>query len=322
MASITKRNGKYQVRVRSKDTPTQCKSFSIKSDALKWARDTEQAAERGQLLDADCTLMELLDRYEREISRKKRGYNVERYRLQTLRASSIAQMNVSKLKPFHVASYRDTRLRVVSSGSVKRELVVLSHAISVAMMDWGYNLPSNPCQRVRKPAEGKARDRRLQDDEFNRLLDACRCSDNSYLTPLVELAIESGMRRGELLSIRWEDVYIDIRTIHLPITKNGNSRDVPLSNRAKNILSELPKGRSGVVFPIHFEAFKGLWKRACKRASIEDLHFHDLRHEATTRFFEKGLNVMEVAAITGHKDLRMLQRYTHLRATEIAKRLS
>jgi integrase len=105
------------------------------------------------------------------------------------------------------------------------------------------------------------------------------------------------------------------------MTKNGSSRDVPLSSRARDILSDLPRGLPEVVFPIHFEALKGLWKRACKRADIEDLHFHDLRHEATTRFFEKGLNVMEVAAITGHKDLRMLKRYTHLDVKKLASSL-
>jgi len=129
------------------------------------------------------------------------------------------------------------------------------------------------------------------------------------------------MRRGELLSTLWSDVHIEESYIHLPMTKNGSSRDVPLSSRARDILSDLPRGLSEVVFPIHFEALKGLWKRACKRADIEDLHFHDLRHEATTRFFEKGLNVMEVAAITGHKDLRMLKRYTHLDVKKLASSL-
>jgi len=123
------------------------------------------------------------------------------------------------------------------------------------------------------------------------------------------------------LSLEWDNVHLDQSYCHLPITKNGSSRDVPLSGKAKTVLSNLPQVSGDRVFPIHFEALKGLWKRACKRAEIDDLRLHDLRHEATSRFFEKGLNVMEVAAITGHKDLRMLQRYTHLKATEIAGRL-
>ena len=104
-------------------------------------------------------------------------------------------------------------------------------------------------------------------------------------------------------------------------TKNGSPRDVPLSTTAKSLLTDLPRDISGFVFPIHFEALKGLWRRATSRAGIQDLHFHDLRHEVTSRFFEKGLNVMEVATITGHKDLRMLQRYTHLKAEDLARKL-
>lgn len=318
MASISKRNGKYHVRVRAKGVRTQCKTFSTKADAVSWAREADRAAEKGLIADADCTVYQLLERYQREVSSKKRGRDVEKYRIKTLRTSSLANIHLSKLKPFHIADYKDHRSKKVSGGSVKRELVILSHALSVAMIDWGYNLQGNPCQMIRKPSEGRPRSRRLEGDEYNRLIGSCRQSENPYLAPLVELAIETAMRRGELLSIRWEDVFIDKRIIHLPMTKNGESRDIPLSTRAIDILEGLPKSSSELLFPIHIEALKGLWKRACKRTGIEDLRFHDLRHEATTRFFEKGLNVMEVAAITGHKDLRMLQRYTHLDARKLA----
>ena len=129
------------------------------------------------------------------------------------------------------------------------------------------------------------------------------------------------MRRGEILGLRWADVDMGKRTLHLPITKNGESRTVPLSIRARQVLEGLPRDITEKVFPISGTALRGLWNRACKRAEIEDLNFHDLRHEATSRFFEKGLNVIEVASITGHKDPRMLQRYTHLRAEDLAKKL-
>ena len=117
--------------------------------------------------------------------------------------------------------------------------------------------------------------------------------------------------------------HIDVvkRTAHLPMTKNGSSRTVPLSTKAITVLDSLPKDISGKVFPVSPYALRGVWRRATKKLGIENLRFHDLRHEATCRFFELGLNVMEVAAITGHKDLRMLQRYTHLRAEDLAKKL-
>ncbi len=180
MASIAKRNGRYHVRVRKNGFPIQCRSFTGKRDALRWAADAERAAENGQLLLDDCSVGELLDRYRQEISSKKRGGNVEGYRIKTLRRSLLAPIRLSQLKSVHVARYRDDRLKQVSSASVKRELVILSHAISVAMKDWGYNLPNNPCQQIRKPIEGKGRDRRLVDNEYARLLHACRASENPY----------------------------------------------------------------------------------------------------------------------------------------------
>ena len=130
------------------------------------------------------------------------------------------------------------------------------------------------------------------------------------------------MRRGELLSLKRFNVNVSKRYVHLPDTKNGDSRNVPLSPTALSIVNDISADDTNeLVFPVHYEGLKGLWKRAVKRADITDLRFHDLRHEATSRFFEKGLNVMEVAAITGHKDLRMLKRYTHLRAEDLALKL-
>ena len=129
------------------------------------------------------------------------------------------------------------------------------------------------------------------------------------------------MRRGELLGLEWAEIDLVNRTAHLPVTKNGTDRTVPLSTTAVETLESLPRDITGKVFPISKTSLIGLWRSACKRAEIEDLHFHDLRHEATSRFFEKGLNVIEVAAITGHKDVRMPQRYTHLRAEDLAKKL-
>ena len=129
------------------------------------------------------------------------------------------------------------------------------------------------------------------------------------------------MRRGELLNLKWQHINFDQRTCHRPITKNGSSRDIPLSSCAIETLRDLPRNLSGVVFPVSPVALRELWRRACGRASIEDLRFHDLQHETTSRFFERGLNVMEVASITRHKDLRILQRYKHLSAEDLAKRL-
>ena len=143
-----------------------------------------------------------------------------------------------------------------------------------------------------------------------------------WLLPLVQLALETAMRQGELLRLHWEYIDLNRGTAHLPDTKNGEARTVPLSSTAIAVLRALPRALHGDVFRgVTTEAVKRSYMRAIRRAGSKDLRFHDLRHEATTRLFEKGLNIMEVASITGHKDLRMLRRYTHLKAEDLARKL-
>jgi integrase len=175
---------------------------------------------------------------------------------------------------------------------------------------------------VRRPPQGRPRNRRLQGDEEQRLLGACRDARNTWLVHFVALAIETGMRRSELLGLLWPNVDLERRIAFLPVTKNGESRGVPLSSRAVAILRGLPASSNGRVFgELTTDVLKQSFKRAVRRAGIAGLRLHDLRHEATSRFFEKGLNVMEIASVTGHKTLQMLKRYTHLSVTDLATRL-
>lgn len=321
MASLTKIKGVFHVRVRRKGHRAICKSFSYKADAIKWAAETERALQLGTLFEQDSTLGELLDRYAEQVSSKKKSAPDEATRIEKLKRSWLSGVYVSKLQASHLSQFRDELLKRVSPSTCLRDLALLSHVFTIAMKEWNYNLPSNPVTKIRKPSPNKPRDRRLEGNEQEQLLAELNTSGNIWAVPLVQFAIETAMRRGELLALRWEHVHMDKRYVHLPDTKNGTSRNVPLSATALAVLQSLPRDISGRVFPVHFEALKSLWQRATKRACIVDLNFHDLRHEATTRLFEKSLNVMEVASITGHKDLRMLQRYTHLRAEDLAKKL-
>ena len=324
MATFRKRKNRWDVQIRKPGYPIICKTFSHKTDAQRWAVETERQIEVGEYVPADLahldTLGALLAQYANVISIKKRGHEAEISRLTKMRRHKVAAVPLGKLTAFHIAQYRDDRLQHVSTTTVKKELQLISHALDIGRREWGLSV-KNVAADVSKPVEPKGRDRRLELGEEQSLLNAVSQSQNIWLAPLVEIAIETAMRRGELLSIEWSDVDLDRRTIHLENTKNGSPRTVPLSGRALEILNTMPRDISGRVFPTNAMALRGLWRRACKRANIDNLHFHDLRHEATSRFFEKGLNVMEVAAITGHKDLRMLQRYTHLRAEDLAKKL-
>ena len=198
---------------------------------------------------------------------------------------------------------------------MRLELALLSNLFTVAAKEWRMESLTNPVLAVRKPAASRPRERRLVGDEEARLLASCA----DWLRPMVILALETGMRKGEILALRWENVDLAKRVALLPDTKNGTARHVPLSSRAGDVLKGLPRNISGGVFTN--QNVSHAFIAATQKAGIEGLHFHDLRHEATSRLFEKGLNPMQVAAITGHKTLQMLKRYTHLRAEDLAKML-
>ena len=326
MATIEKRGQFWRVKIRRTGLPSQTRTFDNRTHAQQWARSVESDLDKGIVVDRRTaqrlSLAEVLERYRREVTPTKRGSADENLRLKAMAQRPFARIRMSALTSSQLAAYRDERLKVVSGATVNREFSVLSHAIDTARREWDVYLPTNPCTLVRRPPQGRPRDRRLQGDEEKRLLAACRGARNKWLVHFVALAIETGMRRGELLGLLWDNVDLERRTAFLPVTKNGESRGVPLSSRAIEVLRALPPSTNGRVFAeLTREALKQSFNRAARRAGITGLRVHDLRHEATSRFFEKGLNVMEVASVTGHKTLQMLKRYTHLSATDLATRL-
>lgn len=326
MATIRKRGRSWQAQVRRQGHPPITKSFQQKSDAELWAKQLEVDLERGDAgiivqKQTSTPLSDLLFRYQKEITPKKRGSEAEKYRLKTLLQHEIAKIPVCKLSASAVARYRDQRLQVVSSSSIRRELVILRHCLEVARKEWDVPLKENPVHNIQVPSDGKARERRLDEDELGALLIAADGCRNPYVKPVMQFALETGMRRGEILGLVWENIDLKARTAAIHQTKNGHTRTVPLSGAAVNVLKALPD-RDGTVFPISSNALRKSWERVKERAQLRDLRFHDLRHEAVSRFFELGLNVPEVALISGHRDPRMLFRYTHPKPTEIAKKLA
>ena len=172
------------------------------------------------------------------------------------------------------------------------------------------------------PPPAPPRNRRLEDGEFERLEEAAKQTKNPHIWPIVVFAIETGMRRDEVLGLRWEHVDLDRRIAFLPITKNGSSREVPLSTKAAQVLTaQRQRNDTSSPFPVTPNGFRLAWDRLRGRAGLSERRFHDLRHEAILRFFELGLNIPEVAVISGHKDPGMLFRYTHLRAVDLVNRL-
>jgi integrase len=229
---------------------------------------------------------------------------------------------MTAVTPSRIAQFRDDRLQQVSAGTVIRELAYLSAIINHSRREWGINV-ENPVSRVRKPSAPPGRDRVLTGLEEDRLLDALRPSGrrSPWVLPLVVLALETAMRRGELLALRWDDVNLLSRTATLHDSKNGEGRVVPLSSRAVEVLQGLRRSITGRVIPMSSFAVCAAFKRATARAGIEGFRFHDLRHSAISRIAVKLPNLIELGALSGHKSLRMLKRYYHVDAAALARKL-
>jgi integrase len=329
MATIRKLRGRWQAQVRRRGVAPRAKSFDTKADAQRWAQDLEAEANRsGWVADTrlaeKTTLRELLTRYCAEVTPGKRGAVSEASRINSILRCPMSHRTLAKLTSADVATYRDERLKSVAPATVVRELNTVSHAIEIATREWGLWLPRNPVKLVRRPQVPRGRTRRLKAGEEDRLLSACDRGRTPLMKPLIILAIETAMRRGEMLDLQWQHVDLVRCVAHLPLTKNGDSRDIPLSRRAVAILKELKADKSRDaerVFPVTGNSIRLAFEHLRVRAEMNDFHFHDLRHEGISRLFELGLNIAEVSAISGHRELKMLMRYTHLRAVDLVSRL-
>jgi integrase len=326
MASIRQRSGTWQARVIREGYPAEVKSFSTRNEAQKWARQIEGAMDGGgyqSRCDADkMRLSDALLRYAEEVSPTKRGHFDEVIRINALKRTKMAAYSMAKLSPAIVAGFRDDRLKMVGAGAVIRDLSLLSSVINHARREWGVTV-NNPCLLVKKPPTPAGRTRVLSTDEERRLLAAVAPIGrrNPEMLPLVQLALQTAMRRGELLALRWEHVDLDAQTAYLPTSKNGRPRLVPLSSAAVAVLASMCNRSEGAVFSIAAQTTAAAFKRATVRACIKGLRFHDLRHTATSRMADKLPNVIELAAVTGHSSIQMLKRYYHPNATLLARKL-
>jgi integrase len=323
MATIRKRFTGWQARVQRKGFSEKCKTFINRNDAAAWARMIESEMDRGLYLNRttveSTTLSELLTRYLNEITTHKKGARVEGYRIKAWLNTDLAKRYLSTLKATDFAIWRDNRIQSgVTANTIRLELAVISNLFNIAKSEWGFESITNLTEHIRTPKLPKGRTRRVTDKEIELLV---KNTESCELPCIIKVALETGMRRGEIASLEWKHINLSARTALLTDTKNGEARLIPLSTSCRDTIKSIPRNISGRLFNITPHAISYAFIRACKRAGLIDLHFHDLRHEAITRFFESGLNVMEVSSISGHKTLQMLKRYTHLKAEDLAKKL-
>ena len=323
MGCVRKRGKSWNAQVRVAGWRSFTKSFSKKSDAVAWINELEHKLRSALLpdviIDTKVTLGELLLKYAEEVSPTHKGCVPETYRLKSIARKWVGQLDIRYLTKQHFIQYRDDRLQAVTGSSTGSELALMKRVLDTAVKKWGYGIPYNPIKNIEFPKGSTARTRRLVSDEKKRLLIAASSQRNIYIAPIIEFAIETGMRRSEILNLRWIDVDLDSGFAFLFDTKNGEDRRVPLTKTARDVLASLP-AQDERVFPISANCVRLAWERTRKKTGISDLRFHDLRHEAVSRFFEMGMSVPEVALISGHKDMRQLFRYTHLNPTNVFKK--
>lgn len=313
MASIRKENGRWRVQV-SRDGRRRSKNCRTRGEAEHWAREFERllaAPEAGIQ-----TLGDAFKRFREKITPKRKGAKWEGNRLRALEATELASVRLSRLTPAHLAEYRDRRLEGVKGATVRRELNLIESVLEHARRDWGW-IQVNPIKDVKRPLGSKPRDRRISEDEIERLLLCLGYESgppqNTQQTVAVVflIALETGMRLGEIVSITRDNIFP--HHVHLKDTKNDDKRDVPLSTRAKELVAYAP-------FEVSRDVASVTFSRAVKNCQIENLRFHDSRHEAITRLSKK-LELMELARMVGVRDLRTLMIYYNEAAAELAKKL-
>lgn len=326
MATITKRTTGWFVQVRRKGYEPEYRTFRTKTEAAAWGRERDNAIDKGVTPIGSralrgTTLGDLIRRYLQEVTPTKASADTERLRLNKLLKAAMCDITLCDLTTAPIAAYRDARAKEVKPGTIARELGLVHNVIEVARRDWGIGLADNVISKIRRLPVRNARDRRLKPGELQRLQLALSSTRNSLIKPTISFAIETALRRGELLNLTWVSIDFTKRTAHIPHTKTGYARTVPLTDQAIAILNGLDRS-SDKVFPLTATALRLAWNRVRVRADMPDLRFHDLRHEAISRFAEMGLTTMELAVISGHRDMRMLMRYTHLRPDDLARKLA
>ncbi|MGH1429372.1 MAG: tyrosine-type recombinase/integrase [Arenicella sp.] len=283
------------------------------------------------------TISSAIERYLKEVTPTKKASTQQRETGRSKQLDSeLGKYSLAALNTEIIANYRDDRLAEgKSNNTVRLELALLSHIYTTAIQEWNIGITVNPVANIRKPSPGQGRDRRLTNDEEQRLLKACDEHSNPFLGWMVRLALYTAMRLGEISNLTRQQINLEKRTIHLSDTKNNESRTVPLTNKALVVINEalnhpirpmdthlLFYGEPGKTGDRKPYVINKLWNQALERAQINDLRFHDLRHEATSRFVEAGLSDQQVSSITGHKSMQMLRRYTHLRTEDLVSKIS
>ena len=319
---------RWQVQIRRYGVKPETKTFPTRDEAKIWARLIESEIDRGIYVSRyeaeHITFSELVHRYQKEVTPFKKSASREISRLKCLN-TFFGEFALARINSEMVARFRDERLSLNLSGAtVVKDLNTLSHIIDTAIKEWGFYLHLNPVKNIRKPRVNNFRSRRLSHEQQIILLAKCR-EHSLMMESVVIFAIETAMRLGEIINLNWSDIDTEKQIATLLHTKNAEVRQVPLSNLAITTVKALPRQLGSLKVFWKWKtvsSFESSWQRVLAKSEIQNFRFHDLRHEATSRLFEKNLNMLEVSTITGHKTLQMLKRYTHFSIDKITKKIN
>lgn len=325
MATITKQGNSWKAIVRRQGYPTQTKCFTLKSAAEQWARQTELEMTDGKYITVSKkSVKSLFEKFRDEVCPERKGCRWEVVRINAfIRDIDWMKLPVNKMSDEVLTKWKDDRLKKVSGATVNREMNLLSAVFQHARQVWKIKMQENPIGLVKRPPKGKARNRRISDDEYKAVVDYCNGttpeSATWYAGKMFAFSIETAMRMGEVSELLWADVHIKKRFLTVRDSKNTDSRHVPLSSAAIKLLSETPK-TDAFVFPANKGSVGTMFRRAIGALGIQDLHFHDTRHEGVSRLAKK-FDVMQLAKIIGHRDINSLMIYYNPTIEDLAGKL-
>ena len=324
MGCVRKRGNSWNAQVRISGWRSFTKTFQTKLDAKQWIVNLEKELKSKPLPEKNIKnlkLKDLFNKYKFEILPKLKSHKIVTYKLNFLSRLWLGEIKVINLTKGHLEQFCKDRKLVVKDGTIKSELMLIKRIVKIATDKWNYGIPFNAFYGIELPSPHKPRNRRATQEELSILIAHANKQRNTYISTIIQFAVETGMRRSEILKLKWIDVNLKTRIASLYDTKNGDERHIPLTKTAVQLLSNLTQ-LSDFVFPISANCLRLAWERCRKKSNIKGLRFHDLRHEAVSRYFEMGLSVPEVALISGHKDVRQLFRYTHLKPESLIAKYS
>ena len=339
MASIQKRNSSFRVRITRQGKSTLCATFYNRLEALQWAKQTEAQLRLGLYEEPlapakphqEVSFEEAATHYMNTHSIHKKIVRSETYRLRIL----IKRWNGLTITEVDKKAVRVLRDELITNGrsndTINHYFNTISKLFQMLSGEWDLEIV-NPIKGIRRMPPSQGRSKRVHRVIESTLLNACDALSYPLLKSIIEFAIQTGMRRGEIMGLSWGDLDLAERKAYLHTSKNGEPRQVPLTQRALEVLKALPKDEAGIAFPMTLHDLRGQFNRARAYAKerwievgvnpFDDLRFHDLRHEALSRLSDLGLNVIELSCISGHKTLGMLKRYTHPSHEAILNKLS